>query len=502
MKLSANKILIIILICWSVSYSQQKDSLSEKRSISVLNPLNELRDQLDDLFNDANFNSAFWGVMVKSLRTGEVIYKRNADKLFIPASDMKLFTSSAALLLLGSDYQYETKLFLNGEIQKGVLLGDVVIQGSGDPTISRRFFSDSDTKIFEDWADTLKAKGVWVIYGDLLGDDSYFDNIGLGKGWSLDYESNWFSAPSGALSFNDNSLEIVIEPTEENHPAKISVNPDTKYISFISKVTTSDESAESSVDIKRNSGTNQLIITGNIRKDSKPIIKRVSIYDPTMFFLTVLREVLEKKGIAVKGNIGTIDNSEKNIDPDDLIPVYTHKSIALKYILQELNKNSNNFYAEQILKTLGLEIYNFGTVENGVKACKDLFNTMGINPDNFVMADGSGLSRLDLVSPRDIVKILTFMNKSDDFQSFYDSLPIAGVDGTLIDRMKKTSAENNVHAKAGYNNNVSSLSGYLKTISGEILVFSMIVNNYLAPQALANYIQDNVCIHLVNFNRN
>jgi len=149
-----------------------------------------------------------------------------------------------------------------------------------------------------------------------------------------------------------------------------------------------------------------------------------------------------------------------------------------------------------------LEIYNFGTVDNGVKACKDLLNTMGINPDNFVMADGSGLSQLDLVTPRDIVKILTFMSKSDDFQDFYNSLPIAGVDGTLIDRMKKTPAENNVHAKAGYNNNVSSLSGYLKTISGEPLVFSMIVNNYLAPLALANYIQDNVCHRLVNFNRN
>ena len=499
---SANKILIVFLICWSAFYAQQKDSLSEKRSIPVLNPLNELRDQLDDLFNDSNFSSAFWGVMVKSLRTGEVIYKRNADKLFIPASNMKLFTSSAALLLLGSDYQYETKIFLNGEIQKGVLLGDVVIQGSGDPTMSRRFYNDSDTKIFEDWADTLKSKGVWVIYGDLLGDDSYFDNIGLGKGWSLDYESSWFAAPSGALSFNDNSLEVIIEPTEENHPAKISISPDTKYVSYLSKVTTTEESSESLVDVKRMRGTNQFVITGNIGKNSKPIIERVSITDPTMFFLTVLREVLEKKGIAVKGKIGTLDNSEKNIDTDDLIPIYTHKSIPLKYILQELNKNSNNFYAEQILKTLGLEIYNFGTVDNGVKACKDLLNTMGINPDNFVMADGSGLSKLDLVTPRDIVKILTFMSKSDDFQNFYDSLPIAGVDGTLIDRMKKTPAENNVHAKAGYSNNVSSLSGYLKTISGEPLVFSMIVNNFLAPPALANYIQDNVCHHLVNFNRN
>jgi D-alanyl-D-alanine carboxypeptidase/D-alanyl-D-alanine-endopeptidase (penicillin-binding protein 4) len=171
-------------------------------------------------------------------------------------------------------------------------------------------------------------------------------------------------------------------------------------------------------------------------------------------------------------------------------------------ILKELNKNSNNFYAEQILKTIGLEIYNFGTIENGVKACNDFFNTMGINPDNMVMADGSGLSRLNLVTPRQIVNLLSYMNKSDEFLQFYESLPIAGVDGTLIDRMKKTSAENNVRAKAGYNNNVSALSGYLKTVSGEQLVFSMLVNNYLVPPALANYILDNVCHRLVNFIRN
>ena len=137
-----------------------------------------------------------------------------------------------------------------------------------------------------------------------------------------------------------------------------------------------------------------------------------------------------------------------------------------------------------------------------VRACQDIFNTMGINTDNMVMADGSGLSRLDLVTPRQIVNLLSFMSKNDEFSKFYESLPIGGVDGTLINRMKKTAAENNVRAKAGYNNNVSSLSGYLKTLSGEQLVFSIIVNNYLAPSALVNYIEDNVCHRLVNFIRN
>lgn len=502
MKYTVSKLFFIFFASLSFLYAQQKDSLVEKKSTQNLNPLVELRDQLDDYFNDPNFSNANWGVLVKSLKTGEVLYKRNADKLFIPASNMKLFTSAAALLLLGPDYVYETDFYVNGGLEKGVLKGDLIIQGAGDPTISSRFYSGNQIKIFEDWADTLKAKGIWVISGNIFGDDTFFDNVGLGNGWAWDYESSWFEAPSGSLSFNDNCVEIKIEPTDVNFPAKVSVKPYTKYISLVSKVITVDDSDESSLSVLRQRGTNLINVTGNIKKDSKPITEHVSISDPTMFFLTVLREVFERKGIVIQGRIGTINSSEKNIIPDDLTPLYTHRSVPLKIIIKELNKNSNNFYAEQLLKTIGLEIHNYGTVENGVKACKEIFNTMGINPENMVMADGSGLSRLDLVTPRQIINLLSFMYKSDEFSNFYESLPIGGIDGTLIDRMKKTAAENNVHAKAGYNNNVSALSGYLKTISGEPLVFSIIVNNYLAPFTLANYIQDNVCNRLVNFIRN
>lgn len=502
MKHTASKIIFVFLFGVSVIYSQQKDSLAEKKSIPNPNALAELRDQLDDYFNDQTFSNAFWGVIVKSLRTGEVLYKRNADKLFIPASNMKLFTSAASLHLLGSDYVYETDIFSTGSLEKGVLLGDLIIQGSGDPTISNRFYEGSITKIFEDWADTLKKKGIWVINGNVYGDDSSFDNIGYGRGWESAYESSWFAAPSGSLSFNNNSIEIKIEPTEINYPAKVSINPETKFVSLVSKVITVDENSEATLSVQRLRGTNLVSITGTIKKDSNPVIENVSVSDPTMFFLTVLKEVFEQKGIVLKGRLGTLDSADKTINPDNMTPLYTHRSVPLRMIIKELNKNSNNFYAEQLLKTIGLEVYGYGTVENGVKACKDFFNTMGINPDNIVMADGSGLSRLNLVTPRQIVNLLSYMHKSEEFSKFYESLPIAGVDGTLIDRMKKTSAENNVRAKAGYNNNVSSLSGYLRTVSGEQLVFSIIVNNFLALPALTNYIEDNVCHRLVNFNRN
>jgi D-alanyl-D-alanine carboxypeptidase/D-alanyl-D-alanine-endopeptidase (penicillin-binding protein 4) len=241
---------------------------------------------------------------------------------------------------------------------------------------------------------------------------------------------------------------------------------------------------------------------GSVRKGNPPLVRHISIEDPTMFFLTVLKETLERKGIKVGDNLASINSIDKTIYPEDLTPLLVHRSVQLRQILKELNKNSNNFYAEQILKTIGSEILNYGTSDNGIQACRDLFNQMGINPDNLVMADGSGLSRLNLATPRQLVNLLSYIYKTDDFETFYDSLPIAGVDGTLAGRMKKTAAEKNVRAKAGYNNAASALSGYLKTVSGEPMAFSIIVNNYLVPTSLAYYIQDNVCQRLINFSRN
>jgi len=501
---TAVKITAIILLTVSFAYAQvaQKDTLNEKKTTLNVNALAELRDQLDDYFGDQSFSSAFWGVMIKSLKTGEVIYRRNSDKLFTPASNMKLFTSAAASLILGANYKYQTSFFANGEFLRGTLKGDLIIQGSGDPTFSDRFYSGSLTKAFENWADTLKAKGIYEITGDIYGDDSFFDNLGFGKGWSLDYESSWFASPSGALSFDDNIIEISIDPSDNNFPAKIAIRPDTKYVTIIPKVITADESAESNVKISRARGSNVITVSGQIAQGSKTIIDHVSISNPTMYFLTVFTEVMRERGIIVRGNLARLDDAEKSIDQNNLIPIFKHTSVPLRLILREMNKNSNNFYAEQILKTIGLEENDFGTVDNGVRACKNLFNDMGINSESMIMADGSGLSRLNLVTPRQIVNLLTYMYKHEEFEKYYESLPIAGVDGTMIDRMKRTVAENNVHAKPGFNEFVSSLSGYLKTTSGEPMVFSIIVNNYLTPPALANYIQDNVCQRLINFNRN
>ncbi|MFA3781893.1 D-alanyl-D-alanine carboxypeptidase/D-alanyl-D-alanine-endopeptidase [Melioribacteraceae bacterium 4301-Me] len=493
-------IITIILLFTSVAEAQKDSSIV--RSKQTANALIELREQLDDLFNDPNFSDANWGVVIKSLKTGEILYKKNPDKLFYPASDMKLFTTSAALLLLGSNYKYITQLFTNGELKDSTLNGDLILVGSGDPTISNRFTGGSSTKIFEDWADTLLSKGIKYINGNLVGDNSAFDNVGLGKGWPWDNLSDWFSAPSSAISFNDNTVEIDVFPSEVNFPAKVSIDPNTSYVKIIPKVITVAGNDKTKIQVTRQQGTGLITVAGKINVQEDKYIYHVAIEDPVMYTLTVLKETFEKKGISINGYITDIKNFHKRISYDNLLPLIKHFSVPVYEMIKETNKNSNNFYAEQLLKTIGLELFNYGSTENGVKACNELFKNMGINPDNMVMADGSGLSRLNLVTPRQIVNLLSYMYKTNEFEKFYASLPIAGVDGTLVNRMRKTNAENNVRAKGGYNIATSSLSGYLRTTAGEPIAFSMIVNNYLVPTTLAIYVQDNACQRLINFNRN
>jgi D-alanyl-D-alanine carboxypeptidase/D-alanyl-D-alanine-endopeptidase (penicillin-binding protein 4) len=440
--------------------------------------------------------------MIKSLRTGEILYKKNADKLFIPASTQKLFTTSAAAILLGDKFKYVTSLYLNGEIRNGKIAGDLVVKGFGDPTISSKFMNGGAARLFEEWADTLKAKGVNEILGDIIGDDSAFDDELLGKGWPSDSEQYFYAAESGALSLNDNCVYVTITPTFIGEHANITLSPLTEYVKIENKIITVSPNSDEGVTFERIHGTNEIVFKGKIRKNSKPVSEYVSVSNPTKFFLTVFREVLEKRGFKFAGEVLSSKELQSAPDEEDYILLASHKSIPLKDIIKETNKNSNNYFAEQLIKTIGYKQFNYGSVENGLKACRDLFNDMGVNLDYMYMVDGSGLSRLNLVTPRHIVNLLSYMYKSEAFETLYNSLPIAGIDGSLSARMRRTGAENNVRAKPGYNTGVSSLAGYVKTFEGEPLVFCMMVNNYIVPAALATYIQDLICIRLSNFSRN
>ena len=438
--------------------------------------------------------------LIQSLETGEYFYKRNENKLFMPASNLKLFTSSAGLVLLGDEYKFSTNIYMRGRMDGSTLIGDLVVQGKGDPTLSGRFYKNDVTKVFSQWADTLLDLGIDEITGSIIGDDNEFDDLGLGDGWQWDYESDWYAAQSSALSFNDNCIDIVVTADVETDQAKIDISPNTKYAVIINKVSLVKNDSVTAIEVYRERGTNVISVTGTIRK-SDSLKTFVTVNNPTQYAMVVLKEVLESKGITVGGFPIDIDDMSSPVDYNELYKLFTHYSPKLKEVVKIINKNSQNFYAEQLLKTIGLEIESFGTAENGIGACTSIFQEMGINPENMIMVDGSGLSRLNLVTPKQIVSLLNFMYQHKYYLPFYNSLPIAGVDGSLANRMKGSKAENNVRAKTGFIGYARSLSGYVNTGDNEPVVFSMMVNNFTVPLKLAENIQDLVCNRLANLRR-
>jgi len=492
--------LLLIAVSFSILKLYAQQGIQDTTTQFSFSTISEYWDQMDDIFNDPSFSNAHWGVVVQSLETGEYFYKRNENKLFMPASNLKLFTTAAGLNILGSNYRFSTNLFLNGRLDGSILVGDLVVQGRGDPTISGRFYNNRMYKVLTDWADSLILYGIDEIDGNIIGDDNEFDEKGLGDGWSWDYESYWFAAQSSAISFNDNCVDVIVTVDENTNLPKISISPETKYVVVLNKVITVPEDSSTSIDVYREQGTNVINIFGSIKLHDS-VKTFVTVNNPTQYSLVILKQVLEAKGIKVTGFPMDVDDMTKPLDYSAMQALFKYYSPELKEIVKVINKNSQNFFAEQLMKTIGLEIENYGSIENGVLACNDIFKDMGIDPENIVIVDGSGLSRLNYVTPMQVVSLLSYMFKSENFIPFFNSLPIAGVDGTLGNRMKNTKAAGNIRAKTGFIGNVRSLSGYAYTGDNEPVAFSIIVNNFNVPVKLAENIQDLVCVRLANFKR-
>ncbi len=498
------KILLSVVCLFSVNSSAQDSIKAKKDSLQLYSysSISELNQQLDDIFNDNSFRNANWGVVIQSLENGEYFYKRNEDKFFIPASNLKLFTTAAGLLLLGSDYRFSTNVFINGYQSGSTIYGDLVIQGRGDPTISGRFFNNDIYYVFDTWIDSLIDLGVTNIKGNIVGDDNLFDETGLGSGWSWDYETDWYSAQTSALSFNDNCVDITIHYDVKMDSVIVTSSPSLKSIVILNQVKPAIGSERTNIDVNRERGTNVITVSGKFRKDANDLITYSTIQNPTQFAMLVLKNRLEKRGIRVNGYAIDIDDYDRVINYENLELLFVNYSEKLSEIIKVINKGSQNFFAEQLLKTIGLEKLGFGSVLNGVSAVKEIFAEIGLNPDNIIMADGSGLSHLNLITPRQIVELLKYIYSNKKiYYDFYNSLPIAGVDGTIGNRMKNTSAENVVRAKTGYIGFVRSLSGYAVTGDNEPVAFSMIINNFNVPIKLADNLQDLVCLRLTNFRR-
>jgi serine-type D-Ala-D-Ala carboxypeptidase/endopeptidase (penicillin-binding protein 4) len=462
-----------------------------------------LRRQLNGLFNDPAFANAHWGVMIKSLDSGELLYSRLASKGFLPASNMKLFPTATGLAKLGPDFTWETRLLARGPIENGILKGDLYVLGSGDPSFSSRFHDGDPLAPFKAWAQELRKRGISKIEGGIIGDDDCFDDDALAWGWDHGYLHRWYAAETNGLCLNDNCYLLRITPGKSDGAAvSIDCTPPLVYGELVVNATTLDKDTEPSISIARAANGNRIVVSGAMPSGGKAKAYSVSVHNNTLFFTNVLKRVLMDSGIAMQGAPLDIDDLNKSAySPDKMTLLASYNSPPLSRIIASINKPSQNLYSEQLHKTLGARLGGEGSFDGGYEVIKQFLEEEGVDASGLRMADGSGLSRLDLVQPQHIIGLLEVMHRHKDFAVFYDSLPIAGVDGTIRRRMRDTSAQGNVHAKTGFIGRVRSLSGYVTTRDGEMLAFSMMTNNYTVPTAKANRIQDKACELLADFSR-
>jgi len=468
----------------------------------TLNPYERLAHQIDLQINEPALETALVGIMVQSVKTGEILYQQHANTMMMPASNEKIPTAAAALMKFGPDFQFKTKLYATGSIADSVLHGDLVIVGSGDPAIGYRFCEKKDTcLIFRQWVNALTVRGIKKIQGNLIGIDDVFDDEFYGYGWAAMNFSSAYSAQINGINFNENYAQITIEADSISQEIHYTIFPDCGYVHLISDIRViADQKQESPISIERIEGTNDIKITGKMKPGDR-YKESVSVHNPTMYFLSGLRNEFAKFGIEISG---------KNIDHDDLPDtqsladaqlIYTHHSPPLSEILHVLLKKSQNLYAECLVKALGNHFGTTGSFEEGMKIIKNTLERFGLEKESYQFLDGSGLSRYNYISPHHLVKILRGMYYHDHGEIFRNYLPIAGIDGTIDYRLKRTVAQKNISAKTGTISNVRSLSGYAQTQDDEVLAFSILVNNFLCDVDIVMDVQDRICMLLTSFSR-
>jgi D-alanyl-D-alanine carboxypeptidase/D-alanyl-D-alanine-endopeptidase (penicillin-binding protein 4) len=470
-----------------------------------------LRAVIDSMADAPEFRNAFWGILVVDPERGDTLYSRNAGKLFLPASNMKVVTSSVALAQLGPDYTYRTTLVARGPIRDGVLTGNLAVIGRGDPTISDHMWSDAMIPLHA-MADSLAARGVRRIAGRVIAAGNAFPGPVLGYGWSWEDLESSYSAGIDELLFNEGFSELHVHGgANPGDPARLEVKPAHSFPAVRSDVTTiaapsctTGDSAAAplcpatqgrfarrrELSVSKDTLRGDVLVSGAIVAGDSVVLE-VTHHDPDQAYLAALTEALRDRGIPVD-SMPTIA-ADSSTAGDTL---FTFVSKPLREILPALLKPSQNQIAEVLLRTLGLERSGLGTADSGRKVVERQLESWGVPPSTYVIRDGSGLSRYDYLAPEALVHILDVMRRSADFQLFYDALPIAGVDGTIRTRMRGTPAENNVHAKTGSVANARSLSGYVRTAGGRLLIFSILANNWTVPASDVTHVQDVIAARL------
>jgi len=455
-------------------------------------PVRALRYDIDRILTDSIFVPSRASIKVVSLDKDEILYERDSELLVRPASNMKLLTSSSALITLGTDYSFRTSLLVDSLSPEGTVPGNLYFKGMGNPDLVTE---DLDTLVQQ-----LKTLGISAILGNIVADASMFDDQYWGEGWMWDDEPYSFEAGISALSVNKNCVTVrVIPGTATGDPVQAVIDPPTGYVSLLNTARTVADTALEPLSITRmfEDRLNIIVVRGEVVAKPDTVEELVTVWRPELYAATLLREILLRDSISVAGQ-PTI-----GIAPPSALELAAHRW-PIDTMIVNLNKVSDNLSAESTLKTISARHGGIpGSARHGLYQVNEVMSSFGIDTTLYYVVDGSGVSHYNLVTADMLVDLLRAMSRKPDlYPLFYRSLPIAGIDGTLKTRMRATAAEGNLRAKTGSIGGVSSLSGYVTTRDGEHLAFSMLMQNFILPSRFYRAAQDTIGALLAGFSRN
>lgn len=476
---------------------------TNRRAATAPSPRLSLTHTIDSLVADPKFRSAQLGILIVDPERGDTLYSHNAGKLFIPASNQKLITGAVALAALGPDFRFSTTFASRAAITNGTLDGDLLVMGTGDPSLSDHMRGDAMTA-FTAVADSLVTRGIHRIAGRLVTALDAFPDAALGFGWSWDDLDYAYAAGVDELYVNEGFSRVVVRGGATiGDPVQVTTLPARTYPSVRVAARTAAVSHHTLSLLHDSSNTDGVILSGTIAPGASDTLE-ITYRDQTAAYLTALHEALASRGIVVDGGIlSRVETPDaapdaRGVASGGSVPLFSTASPPLREVLAAFEKPSQNQIGEVLFKTLGRSRTGSGTADSARSVVRLQLLAWGASPDGFVVRDGSGLSRHDVVTPETLAKVLDAMQRSPNFSVFYDALPVAGVDGTIAGRMRGTAAQGNVRAKTGTLDMVRSLSGYVTTADGHRLIAVILANNWTVRVREVERLQDDVMVRLAN----
>ncbi|MGH7678033.1 MAG: D-alanyl-D-alanine carboxypeptidase/D-alanyl-D-alanine endopeptidase [Gemmatimonadaceae bacterium] len=450
-----------------------------------------MRQAVDAMLAAPDVRHARWGVLIVDPEQGDTLYSRDAGKLLVPASNQKIITSAVALDVLGPDFRFRTPVLANGEVREGVLAGDLLVAGRGDPSVSDRVAGDAMLPLLA-IADSLRARGVTHIRGRVIAHGNAFPDANVGYAWEYDDLSTSSGAAIDELLFNDGIATVHVRGAERpGDPPLVRTTPARTVPRLRIEATTAargtGRDSLAQLHAIKDTVKGDVVVSGTVPAGDSASLT-VTYRDPTEAYLGALREALQARGITVGDSaISSAARAET---------LFVAESPTLAQILPSFMKPSQNQIGEMLFKSIALQRTDTGAGRVSRRIVGERLRAWGAAPDGFLVWDGSGLSRQDLVSPETLVRVLDAMRRSPNYLVYYDAFPVAGVDGTLRTRMRGTTAESNVRGKTGTLSNVRSLSGYATTADGRTLLYSILCNHYLVSTDYISRVQDSIAVRV------